>query len=479
LFNGGDLGMGFLTWLEDNEAAVSSLICCTGGFVALSWSVVNPGLNPSRFYASGVAGLFGGGAVACSIKGLKEEERSIIRRDTNDEIFELYQAAEIQTVQNVLFPPSPIPNSPDIYNQYYQMQLNQSGEGLDIKKLESIDFAAIPHILLLAPTGWGKTTNGGYILSKLPGDMIVIDPHAEPNQWANIPVLQPKTFRDGNKVKRDYSNIARFLESIEGLMADRYERRSSGDNNFTPLNLVIDEFPACITGLSQCGFNFGEWFASLLFEARKVKIRLVLLTQGKSVKSLNIEGRSEVLECLTFIRGNGFAVDHCKSLSKNTKDEPLLNWVRSQPRPSMINDSGLELPDLSNFSIQNRQPLSSESLRLLQVTMTEQTPEPEPVENRQEPQLPKFNLEKKPETPKQNPIINGVELQQEWLEVLELAKQNGKISTRDLYRSALGQRLKLSSSTARYILDKLAEAQLGTVAENNGSFTFTPTCDMT
>ncbi len=270
-----------------------------------------------------------------------------------------------------------------------------------------------------------------------------------------------------------------FLESIEGLMADRYERRSEGDNNFTPINLVIDEFPACITGLSQCGFNFGDWFASLLFEARKVKIRLVLLTQGKSVKSLNIEGRSEVLECLTFIRGNGFAVDHCKSLSKTSKDDPLLNWVRTQARPSMINDSGLELPDLSNFTIQNRPPLSHESVRFLQLAMAEQTPKAEPVETaRTEPQLPRFNFDKAPEKPKVNPIINGVELQPEWLEILELAKQNGSISTRDVYRSALGQRLKLNATTARYILDKLAEAKLGTVAEINGSFTFTPTSDM-
>jgi|JFJP01.1.fsa_nt_gi DNA segregation ATPase FtsK/SpoIIIE and related proteins len=473
--------MGFLEWLENHEAAVSSIICCGCGFISLAWSTVNPGINPSRFYSAGVTGLFGVGAIALSIKGLKEEERNIIKRDTQDEIFGLYQVAEVQTVKNVLFPPRPMPNPPDIYSQYYQMQFggSQLGEGLDIKKLEAVDFTSIPHILLLAPTGWGKTTNGGYILSKLPGDMIVIDPHAEPNQWANIPVLQPKTFRDGNKVKRDYSNIARFLESIEGLMADRYERRSQGDNNFTPLNLVIDEFPACITGLSQCGFNFGDWFASLLFEARKVKIRLVLLTQGKSVKSLNIEGRSEVLECLTFIRGNGFAVDHCKTLSKNTKDDPLLNWVRTQPRPSMINDSGLELPDLSNFTIQNRPPLSNESVRLLQLAMAEQTPNTEPVEARQEPQLPRFNLQKQPEPkPKPNPVVNGVELQSEWLEVLELSKQNGTISARDVYRSALGQRLKLNATTARYILDKLAEAKLGTVTEINGSFTFTPTSDM-
>ena len=95
-----------------------------------------------------------------------------------------------------------------------------------------------------------------------------------------------------------------------------------------------------------------------------------------------------------------------------------------------------------------------------------------------EPHLPRFNFDKAPKKPKVNQIINGVELQPEWLEILELAKQNGSISTRDVYRSALGQRLKLNAITARYILDKLAEAKLGTVAEINGSFTFTPSPDM-
>jgi hypothetical protein len=92
---------------------------------------------------------------------------------------------------------------------------------------------------------------------------------------------------------------------------------------------------------------------------------------------------------------------------------------------------------------------------------------------------PSFDIKKLDKKPDSNQVINGVVLQSEWLEILELAKQNGTLSTRDCYRSALGQRLKLNATTARYILDKLAEAKLGTVAEINGSFTFTPTSGMT
>ncbi|MEL0590634.1 MAG: hypothetical protein U1V55_18295, partial [Planktothrix rubescens PR222] len=90
-----------------------------------------------------------------------------------------------------------------------------------------------------------------------------------------------------------------------------------------------------------------------------------------------------------------------------------------------------------------------------------------------EPHLPRFNFDKAPEQPRKNQIINGVELQPEWLEVLELAKQNGTISTREACRSGVGQRLKLNAITARYIFEKLQDAGLGTVAEINGSCTFT------
>jgi len=80
-------------------------------------------------------------------------------------------------------------------------------------------------------------------------------------------------------------------------------------------------------------------------------------------------------------------------------------------------------------------------------------------------------LENKPEL---NQIINGVELYPEWLSIYELAKQDGSILAREVYRSALGQRLKLNKATTRQIFDKLTEAKLGTVTEVSGSCIFTP-----
>jgi hypothetical protein len=109
------------------------------------------------------------------------------------------------------------------------------------------------------------------------------------------------------------------------------------------------------------------------------------------------------------------------------------------------------------------------------VYRSEETPKQPPATATTSPSFDIKKLDKKPDS---NQVINGVVLQSEWLEILELAKQNGTLSTRDCYRSALGQRLKLNATTARYILDKLAEAKLGTIAEINGSFTFTPTSGM-
>lgn len=80
-------------------------------------------------------------------------------------------------------------------------------------------------------------------------------------------------------------------------------------------------------------------------------------------------------------------------------------------------------------------------------------------------------MEKKTEL---NQIVNGIELQPECLSIYELAKQDGSILAREVYRSALGQRLKLNATTTRRIFDKLTKAGLGTVTEISGSCIFTP-----
>ncbi len=239
------MGLGFLDefldWLENHEAAVSSIVCCGCGFISLAWSVVNPGLNPSRFYASGCAGLFGVGAIATAIKGLKEEERSIIRRDTQEEIFGLYQVAEIQTVQNVLFPPSPMPPTPDIYNQYYQMQLGKNPEQLDFYNWDDLADEA-SGILVGGNSGSAKTSlAAGFIVGKLtavtPAEVIVLDIH----QQKNIIWQQMGFPRIESDVQVIYQVLCWLIEEIE--------RRKHQDGH--PIIVCLDEINDTLSELEQ------------------------------------------------------------------------------------------------------------------------------------------------------------------------------------------------------------------------------------
>lgn len=480
--------MGLLNWLEEHEAAVSSLVCSLGGFFALSWSVINPGINPSRFYASGVAGLFGAGAIATAIKGLKEEERSIIKRDTQDEIFGLYQVAEIQTVQNILFPPVPMPSPPGMMNTYYQMEFNQLGEGLDFYNWEALADEA-SGILIGGNSGSAKTSLGaGFIVGKLtavrPSEVIVLDVHASKN-----PIWQQMNFP---RVESDVESIYQIL----CWLIDEVERRKNQDGH--PLIICLDEINDTISELSQLDIvkplpgkekrvKTFSYAIRKLSNARKFDICLLGFMQSHNTEAIGIDGKFR----------NNFLLVLCGASARGEiqniwkHDDPRFQYIQNTAYPVVIAGSNphqiAEHPTHKHHSQYRKkgnapanliQPrfLDKSSIPVYRVEEESEDFE-EDYQPRQpsnpEPQLPKFNFQKAPETPKTNKIINGVELQQEWLEILELAKQNGSLSTRDACRSAIGQRLKLNAITARYIFEKLQDARLGTVTENNGSCTFT------
>ena len=491
------MGLGFLDefldWLENHEAAVSSIVCCGCGFISLAWSVVNPGLNPSRFYASGCAGLFGVGAIATAIKGLKEEERSIIRRDTQEEIFGLYQVAEIQTVQNILFPPSPMPTPPGVMNTYYQMAFNQLPSELDFYNWDGLADEA-SGILVGGNSGSAKTSLGaGFIVGKLtavtPAEVIVLDIH----QRKNIIWKQMGFPRVESDVEVIYQVLCWLIDEVE--------RRKQEDGH--PLIVCLDEINDTLSELEQLDTisplpgkqkrrNTFIYAIRKLSNARKFDICLIGFMQSHNTEAIGIDGKFR----------NNFLLVLCGASARGEiqniwkHDDPRFLRILNVPYPVVVCGSNphqiAEHPTHkhhSRYLKKGNAPANLIQPRFLDkssIPVFELVGQSEDFEedyqprqpSKPEPHLPRFNFDKAPKKPKVNQIINGVELQPEWLEILELAKQNGSISTRDVYRSALGQRLKLNAITARYILDKLAEAKLGTVAEINGSFTFTPSPDM-
>jgi hypothetical protein len=190
-----------------------------------------------------------------------------------------------------------------------------------------------PHLLLLGKTGAGKTCLAEKLLNLLPGDRLVISPHVRPHEFPGAPKVG---------MGRDYGAISEALAELEQEMQQRYEQYAKGIDAGRWLNVVIDEYPAIA---AYCK-NASGVIQVLAREARKVRIRLVILAQGGEVKTLGIEGQGSLRECFTFCRGRGFVEDHARRL----KDEAIARWVASQGFPWMVEDQPADTSTLAAVS---------------------------------------------------------------------------------------------------------------------------------
>jgi hypothetical protein len=122
----------------------------------------------------------------------------------------------------------------------------------------------------------------------------------------------------------------------------------------------------------------------LVREARKVAIKLIILSIGSEVKSLGIEGQGSIRECFAMVRLSKFALTHAKSLG----DEQIKLMVESAKYPAMLDDMPCELPIINSAQIE---PIAL-PLDYLQISKRQQAIAPsstidvhsEPVDDSQE-----------------------------------------------------------------------------------------------
>lgn len=197
-------------------------------------------------------------------------------------------------------------------------------------KIYNTDFLELePHFAILGPTGSGKSVFVDYLLTTLLDDHILrLDPHKSPSgNQADLNQLST-LLNSKNKVDitvgegRNFSQIAEVLSIIKELMDYRYN--SGGESaNFPTVNVLIEEGPA-IANSEESKEVWAEVQPILLREARKVNIRLVMVTQGQQVESLGIKGQSDLKDCYCFIRIGSFALKEAIKL----KDDDLFNQLQ-------------------------------------------------------------------------------------------------------------------------------------------------------
>ncbi len=147
------------------------------------------------------------------------------------------------------------------------------------------------HLLLVGETNAGKTIAAKAILSYRQNELIyVLDPHATPTSWNGIRAIG---------LGRNYIEIRQMMQYLLTELDNRYKLLSTGKaTTFKPITIVCDEMPSIA---HNCGKLSQQFFGTLTREARKVNMRLIVLTQSTRVKTLGIEREGDILENLTWI----------------------------------------------------------------------------------------------------------------------------------------------------------------------------------
>jgi len=203
-----------------------------------------------------------------------------------------------------------------------------------------------PHLMILGETGSGKSTICKYLVSQVNAPCLIIDPHASPTDWRGFNVVGSG---------RNYADIATEFDRLANLMQSRYEERDKGVTQFDPLIVIIDEFPAIASALGKGATDTVKLLAR---EARKVQIRMCLLSQGAEVKTLGLEGEGSIRESFAMLRLGSFALTHAKQ-------QKVLEAIDNSDRPAMLDQLPCNLPSLSDNQSLPVLPLPSDYQSLL------------------------------------------------------------------------------------------------------------------
>jgi len=171
------------------------------------------------------------------------------------------------------------------------------------------------HIMITGPSWSGKSTATRALLENRT-DVVVLDPHAGPNDWRGRNVI------GGG---RDFELIGKFIGFMEEELNKRAKAKKEGVTVFPPLTVAIDEMPAIAASLGRD--VYGTW-QKWVREGWKFGLYVILSTQSTRVKTLGIEGEGDVLNNFAAVVYLGESAVEVSPESVGMKRPAVLRTIR-------------------------------------------------------------------------------------------------------------------------------------------------------